>query len=100
MAQFIRLSCPGSPLAISLTSSGWAGAAGDASDGMAPRFSQLAGQLFGQSGSAFSGLVHSEGFEALGLNPPGELDSGTPVAATVTNLLNTQVRSGAFQPLP
>jgi pimeloyl-ACP methyl ester carboxylesterase len=100
VAQFIRRSCPGSPLASSLTSSGWSGVFWELSDAMVPQFSQLAGQLWGPSVTTFSGLVHSGGLEQLGFNPPGELDAGTPVTAAVINLLNTQVRSGAFQPLP
>ncbi len=100
VAQFIRRLCSASPLASSLTSFGWAGVFGDSSDAMVSSFSQLAGQRFSQSGSTFSGFVHSAGLEHLGFSPPGELDAGTTVTTTVINLLNSQVQSGAFQPLP
>jgi pimeloyl-ACP methyl ester carboxylesterase len=99
VAQFVRQFCSGTPLAASLTSSGWTGVFVDLSDAMVPWFSQLAGQLFGPA-SSFNGIVHSQGFEQLGFNPPGELDPTTPVAAEVITLLNTQPRGAAFQSLP
>ncbi len=96
VSRFIRLACGGSPLASSLSSNGWFGVFGQPSDGMVPFTSQLSG-IFGQ---AMNGIVHSEGMEQLGFNPSSELDNQTPVGTAVINLLNTQVRSNSFHPIP
>jgi hypothetical protein len=96
VATFIRTACSATPLASSLTAAGWPGVLGQASDAFVPRTSQLAGR----NGQEFSGLVHSEGMEELGFNPPGELDPQNPVVAAVISLLNASVRSNSFQTLP
>jgi hypothetical protein len=100
VAEFIRQSCPGSPLAASLTSPGWIGVFGDANDGMVSRFSQSAGRIFGPENAVYSGLIHSAAMEQLGFSPPGELDAGAPLVNAVINLLNSPIQSEAFKALP
>jgi hypothetical protein len=96
ISRFIRRSCPGSPLASSLTSNGWAGVFNELSDAMVPLTSQLAGTF----GLPIPGVVHSGGLEQMGFNPPGELEAQSPMGAAVIGLLNASARGIAFHPLP
>jgi hypothetical protein len=96
IARFIRSACPGSSMASSLAASGWADMFNEGSDAMVNRTSQLAGM----SGLALSGIVHSQGLEQLGFNPPGEIDAQSPVSGAITTLLNAPVRSNSFHSLP
>ncbi|HEY3835309.1 MAG TPA: hypothetical protein VGL72_02000 [Bryobacteraceae bacterium] len=95
VGNFIHSSCTGS-LASSLTPLGWFLVFVDANDAFAGVTSQLAGTF----GFGAQGLVHSDGMEAVGLNPPGELDAQSGFSTSVVNLLNTSVRSNSFHPLP
>jgi hypothetical protein len=95
VGQFIHSACTGS-LATSLTPFGWMSVFGEGSDAFVGLTSQMAGVF----GFGTQGMVHSEGMETLGFNPPSELDAQSPAASAVVNLLNASVRSNSFHSLP
>ena len=96
IASFIRNACNGSPLAGSLTPFGWPGIFNDLSDGMVSLTSQAAGMF----ALPLLGMVHSEGLEDLGFNPPSELDAQSAANGAVVNLLNASARGFSFHQLP
>lgn len=85
--------CQSSPLAQSLTPSGWQGVFGEQNDGAVGLSSQL-----NNSTGAFTvpGLIHSDGLVGLGFSGPSVLDSSS-VANDIITLLNASVDS--FNPL-
>jgi pimeloyl-ACP methyl ester carboxylesterase len=91
-STFIRLACPGSPLAANLTAQDWPTVFGQASDGVVPRTSQLANL----SGREVVGTIHSAGLYRLDFEGPSELEELSNIPLIAIHLLNSSINSADF----
>lgn len=90
-AAILRVFCGSSPLANSLTSTGWQAMFGGPSDGIVSRNSQINGIDDNAVSDAFD-VVHSDGAQDLGFEPPDVLSPGS-VPVDVIRLLNQPLYS-------